>query len=132
MTFKTAYELQKEYEALRAREVRERATRRQEGEPVPEKVQMLAEELAAESRRLEEETRAQLYADRQARCRERAMEEYDRLGLQRPPAREDGLVASPALLMSLGARIEEIHGRRVLTLPSRGLAQDLCLKEIGR
>jgi hypothetical protein len=124
MTFKTAYELQKEYEAIRAREVRERATRRTEGEPVPEKVLMLAEELAAETRRLEEETREHLCAARQERCRERAMAEYDRLGLERPPARADGLVASPALLMSLGARIEEINGRRVLTLPSRGLPQE--------
>lgn len=72
----------------------------------------------------DDETRVRLVASRQARCRERAMAEYDRLGLERPPARADGLVASPALLMVLGARIEEINGRRVLTLPSRGLPQE--------
>jgi hypothetical protein len=139
MTYRTGYALSKEYEALRAREERKHsqvAIRQQQGAPVPEKVEVLASELSADARRREDETRARLCAARQERVKEAVLQQYDRLGLERPPPRADGLVTSPALLMSLGARIEEISGRRTLTLPSRGIPQEFeretQIREMGR
>jgi hypothetical protein len=66
-------------------------------------------------------------------ARERALESYDRLGLERPTPRGDGLTPSPALLLSLGCRVEEVDGRRVLVHPSRASSsRETRSNEMGR
>lgn len=130
MSFKTPYDLRREYEAIRAHDARiagQEAARRREEEcdRVIEKVLVFADELAADTRRREAEARTKICAARAERAKQDILREYDRLGLERP-VREDGLIPSPSLLMKFGARIiEDGRGHRILTtLPSRGIHEE--------
>lgn len=86
---------------------------------VAEGLELLARDLAASWKMNEDDERRRANEEGSRRARERALESYDRLGLERPPANPGGLTPSPALLMSLGATIEEVEGRRVLVIPKR-------------
>jgi hypothetical protein len=99
-----------------------RAVAAEERSDVGKQLVGFAEAFGAKAQEREAAERARLVEQSRLLARERAMNDYDHMGLERPPERADGLTPSPALMLSLGCRVEEVDGRRVLVHPSRATA----------